>query len=151
MSVVNISNFNIRVYGILVNPMNEVLLVQEKIGNLDYVKFPGGGLEFGEGTAQCICREFEEETGQQVSIMHHIYTTDFFVQSAFKQTDQIISLYYRVHCKTWDQIPKQRAVQMPGMRAEFFNFFWLPLTEIKAELLSFPVDKFLVNNYLNKI
>ena len=56
-----ISQFNIRVYGILINERNEVLLTDEYRFGTEITKFPGGGLEFGEGTIDCIKREMMEE------------------------------------------------------------------------------------------
>ncbi|HCU44150.1 MAG TPA: NUDIX hydrolase, partial [Sphingobacterium sp.] len=41
--------FNVRVYGILINDNNEVLISDEKTENVSFTKFPGGGLEYGEG------------------------------------------------------------------------------------------------------
>ena len=42
--------FNIRVYGILINDAKQVLVSDEYIRGTYITKFPGGGLEFGEGT-----------------------------------------------------------------------------------------------------
>lgn len=89
--------FNIRVYGIWVNHGGEVLVSDELIRGSRYTKFPGGGLEFGEGTRECLKREFNEELGVSVSIGEHIYTTDYFQLSAFNPDHQIISIYYQVH------------------------------------------------------
>ena len=45
---------NIRVYGIIINDENQVLLSDElRFGNA-FTKFPGGGLEWGEGTKDCL-------------------------------------------------------------------------------------------------
>jgi 8-oxo-dGTP diphosphatase len=143
-----INKFNIRVYGVLINEHQEVLLVKEKIGNFEFVKFPGGGLQFGEGPSDCILREFKEETDQEVSIVRHLYTTDFFVQSAFKASDQLLSIYYQVTCATSKLIPSQRTIQMEGAREEILNFHWVKLSELNAEMLTFPIDKHLVSNVL---
>src|ERR1700760_3670370 len=86
----------LRVYGILLGPDKKVLVSDEYIRGNYYTKFPGGGLEFGEGTRDCLKREFMEETGMNVEIGEHIYTTDFFQISAFNNKDQIISIYYTV-------------------------------------------------------
>ena len=75
--------FNIRVYGILINETGQVLVSDEMIRGMNITKFPGGGLEFGEGTRDCLRREFMEEMNLQVQIGDHIYTTDFFQRSAF--------------------------------------------------------------------
>ena len=50
--------FNIRVYGICINERQEVLLSDESYRDLHFTKFPGGGLGFGEGTIDCLKREF---------------------------------------------------------------------------------------------
>ena len=86
--------FNIRVYGILINEEKKVLVSDEYIRGKYYTKFPGGGLDLGEGTRDCLKREFKEEMDLDVEIGDHIYTTDFFQMSAFNPDDQIISIYY---------------------------------------------------------
>jgi len=86
--------FTIRVYGILLNELNQVLVSDEKIRGDFFTKFPGGGLEFGEGTRDCLRREFLEEMNLNVEVGDHIYTTDFYQMSAFNPTQQIISIYY---------------------------------------------------------
>src|SRR5688500_9359534 len=86
--------FNIRVYGILINDKNQVLVSDEFIRGNYYTKFPGGGLEPGEGTRDCLKREFKEEMDLEVEVGDHIYTTDFYQVSAFNPAHQIISIYY---------------------------------------------------------
>ena len=90
------SLFNVRVYGILLNDTKQVLVSDEFIRGENYTKFPGGGLEFGEGTRECLQREFKEEMNLNVSVGEHLYTTDIFQLSAFNQEHQIISIYYFV-------------------------------------------------------
>jgi len=87
--------FNIRVYGVF--ERNGFLLVsEEKIKGETILKFPGGGVEFGEGTLEALKREFREELGLDVSVIQHLYTTDFFVRSFLDPNDQVISIYYQV-------------------------------------------------------
>src|SRR5689334_13690577 len=88
--------FNIRVYGILINDNRQVLVSDEYIRGKYYTKFPGGGLEFGEGTRDCLRREFMEEMNLKVEVTDHLYTTDFYQESAFLAGHQIISIYYFV-------------------------------------------------------
>ena len=52
-------SFNLRVYGILINEQNQLLVSDEYIRGMKITKFPGGGLEFGEGTRDCLKREFD--------------------------------------------------------------------------------------------
>jgi ADP-ribose pyrophosphatase YjhB (NUDIX family) len=88
-------HINVRVYGILIQD-NQVLVSDEYIKGNNITKFPGGGLEYGEGTKECLMREFKEELNLNIEIISHFYTTDFFVNSAFSNQSQIISVYYLV-------------------------------------------------------
>ncbi len=91
-------NFNVRVYGILIHD-NKVLVSDEHIKGMNITKLPGGGLEFGEGTIECVIREFNEELGLEIEVISHFYTTDFFVNSAFSVNNQVIGIYYLVKTK----------------------------------------------------
>ena len=73
-----ISRYIIRVYAIIMNENNELLISDEYQLNMRMTKFPGGGLEFGEGTIDCMKREAIEEFGQEIEILEHYYTTDNF-------------------------------------------------------------------------
>lgn len=91
-------SFNVRVYGILIHD-NKLLVSDEHIKGMDITKLPGGGLEFGEGTIDCVIREFKEELDLDIEVESHFYTTDFFVNSAFSVNNQVISIYYKVKSK----------------------------------------------------
>jgi 8-oxo-dGTP diphosphatase len=140
-----ITRFNVRVYGVMINENNQVLVSDELIkkGAVKVTKFPGGGLDFGEGLRECLQREFIEETGVNVSIGEHLYTTDFFVPSAFDNDSQVIAVYYRVHCHEWQKI-KTSEVKFnfnvePGTEAECFR--WVNLTRLKDEGdITLPTD-----------
>jgi len=41
--------FNVRVYGLLINDRQEILISDEQEYGIQFTKFPGGGLEYGEG------------------------------------------------------------------------------------------------------
>ncbi len=94
-----IKRFNIRIYMIIKNKRNEVLLSDEFALGMYITKFPGGGLEYGEGIADCIHREAMEEFGQDVEIIGHYYTTDFFQRAYYYTDSQLISIYYSVRFK----------------------------------------------------
>lgn len=89
-------NFSIRVYGILINEAKQILVSDEYIRGNYFTKFPGGGMEVGEGTKDCLIREFMEELQMPITVGKHIYTTDFYQQSAFNAAYQIVSIYYFV-------------------------------------------------------
>ena len=88
--------FVLRVYGLYIDPNHDVLVSDEYIYGKYVTKFPGGGLEYGEGTIDCLRREMMEETGNVFEVNEHFYTTDNFVQSAFNPEIQVISIYYKM-------------------------------------------------------
>lgn len=140
-----INRLNIRVYGLLMNEHREVLLSKEKIGDIHFTKFPGGGLELGEGIKECLIREFSEEVSISVEVESHFYTTDFFLQSAFRETDQLISVYYKV--TTSNPIESIRLDEFDIMndgRLEQQQFIWVPLEQLEEEMVTFPIDKVVV-------
>jgi ADP-ribose pyrophosphatase YjhB (NUDIX family) len=144
--------FNIRVYGILINDQKEVLVSDEFIRGNYYTKFPGGGLEFGEGTRDCLKREFLEEMNLNVAVGEHLYTTDFFQMSAFRPDHQIISIYYvvnpleeiavRLSTTAFDFDEHQMAAYNLHKETESFRFInWDDLSEDSVTL---PIDKVVV-------
>lgn len=142
--------FNVRVYGILKDSRNRILVTDEFIRGEYFTKFPGGGLEFGEGTRDCLKREFKEETNLNVRIGDHLYTTDFFQISAFNKTDQIISIYYFVHADepidlithetVFEFTPEQ--VSDPAHQCEIFR--WIEWNDLSEESVTLPIDKVVV-------
>jgi ADP-ribose pyrophosphatase YjhB (NUDIX family) len=132
--------FNIRVYGILKNDKSEVLLSTEERHGFKFTKFPGGGLEWGEGTVDCLQREFMEELGVEINIESHFYTTDYFQRSAFRENDQLISVYYKVSLKRETEIEDgTKALDRESGDTHFFH--WNKVDEIDGEDLTFPVDR----------
>lgn len=141
--------FNIRVYGILVNEQKQVLVSDEFIRGNYYTKFPGGGLEFGEGTRDCLKREMKEEMDLEVEVGEHLYTTDFFQMSAFNPQHQIVSIYYLVKAlepikaplrtQLFDFDDQQLAVYEKTGETETFRFIsWDDFSEASVTL---PIDK----------
>src|ERR1035437_521520 len=137
--------FNVRVYGLLFNEKKEVLVTDEFINGVKITKFPGGGLEFGEGTIECVIREFMEELGWKVEVINHFYTTDFFQISAFNENKQIISIYYSLKL-----IDKSKELPIRFTETKFdFNegikddqvFKWLSINADLTDDLTFPIDK----------
>ena len=85
--------FNIRVYGLVINDREELLVTDEFRAGMKMTKLPGGGLIWGEGIHDCLKREFKEELNCSIDILEHFYTTDFFQISAFNNEHQLISIY----------------------------------------------------------
>lgn len=143
--------FNVRVYGILINDANEVLISDEQEYGMRFTKFPGGGLEFGEGLTDGLKREFVEECNINVEVMSHFYTTDFFVKSAFNDS-QIISVYYLV--KNIDPINfaiKATRFDFDGEGEVLQAFRLVKLTDLQPDDFVFPVDNHVVKLLINSI
>lgn len=148
--------FNVRVYGILIDDQERLLVSDEFIRGAYITKLPGGGLEIGEGTREGLAREFMEEANLKVTVGEHFYTTDFFQISAFNNTDQIISIYYYVHAadtkkvmvkeKAFDFLPEQVA----NTKGTAEQLRWVPLHELNEETMTLPIDKVAIKILLDK-
>jgi ADP-ribose pyrophosphatase YjhB (NUDIX family) len=146
----------IRVYGIFIDEQQRLLVSDEYIRGNYYTKFPGGGLEFGEGTRDCLKREFMEEMNLKVEVLQHLYTTDFFQASAFRAGDQILSIYYmvrplepisiRLSNKAFDFHEEDMAKYQLTNETESFRFIdWEQLSE---QTVTLPIDKVVVRMLL---
>ena len=141
--------FNLRVYGILINEEKQVLVSDEFIRGNYITKFPGGGLEFGEGTRDCLQREFMEEMNLKVGIGNHIYTTDYFQLSAFNPEHQIISIYYfakpleeikiPLRTKPFDFDEQQMKVYEATKETETFRF--IEWNDFSSASVTLPIHK----------
>lgn len=128
------SHFNIRVYGLLIHD-GAILAVEEPVGDTRILKFPGGGVEFGEGLIDGLKREFREELHCAIKDVRHFYTTDFFVQSFLNPAHQVISVYYTVQADV-------RKMQLDGDDRLLFR--WIPMDELHEDMFALPIDKVVV-------
>ncbi len=142
--------FNVRVYGILVNK-DDVLVSDEYIKGNRITKFPGGGLEFGEGTRECLAREFKEELDLRVTVGEHFYTTDFYVASSFDSNSQVISIYYMVE-------PLEKMIFKTSTAAHNYEkkegaqaFRWIPLIDLKESDFTLIIDRRVAEMLVQKI
>ena len=139
--------FNVRVYGLLLDAQNRLLVSDEYIRGEFFTKLPGGGLEFGEGTRDGLVREFMEETGITVTVGAHLYTTDFFQISAFNKKDQIISIYYMVSSTECAKIKTSKknfdfsSEQIADKKGTFESFRWVNFESLNEDSMSLPIDK----------
>ena len=128
------------------------MVSDELIRGKYYTKFPGGGLEYGEGTRDCLRREFLEEMNLAIEVGEHLYTTDFFQQSAFHPDHQIISIYYlvkpleeikvRLSETPFDFDQQQMALYEKQNETESFRFInW---EEVSEESVTLPIEKIVV-------
>lgn len=144
--------FNLRVYGILINEHNQLLVTDELIRGARFTKFPGGGLEFGEGTRDCLRREFLEEMNLKVAVLEHLYTTDFYQESAFRPGDQIISIYYRVRALEPIAVRMSTTpfdfdadqLKLYTERGETESFRFIDWEDVSEDSVTLPIDKVVV-------
>ncbi len=133
-----VKRFNVRVYGLWLHN-GHVLVNEELIRGHKVIKFPGGGLDWGEGTIDCLKREWMEELNLEVDIISHFYTTDFFQPSAFDDS-QVISIYYLISADA----------NMPiANTMENERTYWMPVSHITADTFSLPIDKIVGNLLLS--
>jgi 8-oxo-dGTP diphosphatase len=138
------NKFNIRAYGVIIKD-EKVLLVKEKLRNFSFVKFPGGGVEKGEGPLDALKREMMEELQTTISSYRHFYTTEFFQVSAFNPEEQIISIYYSLDL---DRYPDHGSIHLePEHQMEFC---WMSLETLIEEDVTFPIDKHVVRLILGR-
>lgn len=133
--------FNVRIYGLAVHQSRLLLLREPFMGEL-IVKFPGGGLEFGEGTRECLKREFKEELNLDIRIGRHIYTQDFFMASALNPKEQILMIYYRVFVDDVSQLKLNDS--------EIKELIWVDLESFSKDLLSLPSDRLVAEMFLER-
>lgn len=151
------SHITVRIYGILIDSTHGLLVSDEFIRGDYFTKLPGGGLEFGEGTRDCLIREFKEETGLDVIIGDHIYTTDFYQPSAFRAGDQILSIYYYVSPVSLIQLQTRsiafdfKPEEIADKNGQAEHTRWIPLKDLSEEAMSLPIDKIVINKILQAL
>lgn len=145
-----ISRFNIRVYFLLIENQ-QVLVADEIIKGKPCIKFPGGGLEFGEGTIECCIREAMEEMNQPIAVIDHFYTTDFFQQSVFRPTDQVVSIYYIAKLRGEQRF--QAATKRFDFKQEIHDeesFRWVNINDLDIEDFTFPIDQVVADKLIRR-
>ena len=136
-----IDKINIRVYALCIKNKKILALHEEYAGDF-LIKLPGGGLEFGESTIECLKREFQEELNLDINVTEHFYTQDDFLVSRFRDNEQLITIYYLAEIlNEQDQLILDPCIE----KTEWFaldgdNPFALP---IDKRVFEFAKEKFL--------
>jgi len=139
----------VRVYGILRDHDGRILVSDEIINGASFTKFPGGGLEFGEGIHDCLIREIKEELNLNVQVDEHIYTTDFFQRSAFNPAHQVLSVYYKLTALEPFHINlnkqpftfSEEAIAAYQKTEQMESFRLIPWDQFNPDVMSLPIDK----------
>jgi 8-oxo-dGTP diphosphatase len=137
-----IDRFNIRVYGLLIDEGRILVTDEFRLGTL-MTKFPGGGLNFGEGTLDCLRREFREEMNTEISGITHYYTTEYFQPTKLlPSTMQLFSIYYLVKVeKPYGFKTTDKKFDFPEIVDGAQNFRWIRISELSEDEFTFPIDK----------
>lgn len=141
-----IKKFNIRVYGILRSDDRKyVLLSDEYKFGLAFTKFPGGGLEFGEGILDALKREFQEEMAIDVIDTSLFYVNEAFQASAFGRDEQLITVYYLVDSFN-NELPATTIHKFDFEEKEDQQAFrWISIDKLSEDEMTFPIDKLIVS------
>ncbi|MFL2582439.1 MAG: NUDIX domain-containing protein [Flavobacteriales bacterium] len=135
------SRFNIRVYGILIQE-GKILVTDEIRSGVKMTKFPGGGLEFGEGIVECLIREFKEELNVVISVKTLFYINEAYQVSSFSEKEQLLSVYYRVSLDEGEIKSTETPFLFETNEPQCFR--WLDLNKITQNDVTFPIDKIVV-------
>tara|TARA_B100001769_G_C21884279_1_gene478067 strand:- start:251 stop:682 length:432 start_codon:yes stop_codon:yes gene_type:complete len=135
------SRFNIRVYGILIQE-GKILVTDEIRSGVKMTKFPGGGLEFGEGIVECLIREFKEELNVVISVKTLFYINEAYQVSSFSEKEQLLSVYYRVSLDEGEIKSTETPFLFETNEPQCFR--WLDLNKITKNDVTFPIDKIVV-------
>jgi len=134
-----LTRFNLRVYALITNEFNEILISDEFRFGQFFSKFPGGGVEANEGIQAALFRELKEELQLEITSVAFYYFNEFHQASAFDNSN-LVSFYYRV------SIEKNNVQVTPGQYA--IPFFeeqekqrWVALQDLDLSDLTFPIDR----------
>jgi ADP-ribose pyrophosphatase YjhB (NUDIX family) len=144
-----IDGFNIRVYGFIIDD-GKVLVTDEFRLGIFMTKFPGGGLNYGEGMKDCLKREFIEELNTEIEIISHYYTTDFFITSELLPVkSQLINVYYLVKAKKpYPFKTTDKKFDFPEVIDGAQCFRWIPIADLQEDEFTFPIDKYIVHKLI---
>ena len=122
--------FSCRIYGVL-RRGREVLLTRSRFLDRQFVNFPGGGVDLGEGPIEALRREYKEETGLRIRPIRVLYASEAAHLSS-QAPMQIVSIYWLVESLGGK-------LKIDGNFSDVVSLFWAPLDRVpKGEM--FPSD-----------
>ena len=94
-------------------------------------------------------REFLEEMKLEIEVTDHLYTTDFYQQSAFNEKHQIIAIYYLVKAKesiniSLTETPFQfdtEQLKAYEVTQQIESFRFIEWDKFSEESVTLPIDK----------
>ena len=133
------SKFNLRVYALLINEKQEILLSDEYRFGKFFTKFPGGGVEHGEGIQDALFRELQEELHLEISGADFFYFNEFHQASAFDQSN-LVAFYYIVNIQKAAVHLQEEGYTIPFEQEQELQR-WKAVQELQKDELTFPIDQ----------
>jgi 8-oxo-dGTP diphosphatase len=134
-----LSKFNLRVYALLINEKQEILLSDENRFGKFFTKFPGGGVEHGEGIQDALFRELQEELHLEISRADFFYFNEFHQASAFDQSN-LVAFYYIVNIQKAAVQLQEEGYTIPFEQEQELQR-WKAVQELQKDELTFPIDQ----------
>lgn len=82
----------VRVAGILIEN-GKILLIEHKKNNKKYWLVPGGGVDWGESTAEALTREYKEETNLDINVKRFLFLSETIAPDKEKH---VINMYFEI-------------------------------------------------------
>jgi len=131
--------FNLRVYALIIDESNRILVSDEcRFGHF-FTKFPGGGIEKNEGIVDALKRELKEELDAEMLDSSFFYVNDFHQVSSFDTEHSLIVFYYKVRISSAEKLGLH-AYSIP-FTEETEKQRWVSLFDLHESDLTFPIDQ----------
>jgi 8-oxo-dGTP diphosphatase len=140
------SKRTVRVYGFLEDAHGRVLVSAERFRGKPLVKYPGGGVEWGEGIREALVREFQEELQLDVTVGDLVFFNEFPVVSAFDPDVQVFSFFYRVAAVGPMEFATFPEVEVPHEDGE--RAVWVPRAELAAQPFTYMIEQEATKTFL---
>ncbi len=85
----------VRVAGILIEN-DSILLIEHSKNDKKYWLVPGGGVDWGESTAESLIREYKEETNLDIEVESFLFISETIAPDNKKH---VINLYFKIRRK----------------------------------------------------
>jgi len=142
-----LGQFNLRVYALIVNEFNEILISDEYRYGKFFSKFPGGGVQANEGIREALKRELNEELGYCNTEATFFYFNESHQASAFDNST-LVAFYYII------RMPKMELGKLPSYSIPFSEEQekqrWVKLSELLPQDLTFPIDQQVIEKFLKE-